>query len=226
MQKKISIIILDDHDLIRIGLEVKLMAYPDLKITGSYASSQQLLAALRESIPDVLLMDFTLSDNEIDGLNLIQSIRVRYPSCKILVLSASDLPGTINIMLKAGARGFFSKSQPVEALAAAIRTVNAGRIYLTPQVMSELNILLSDTIFKKDVSTLVKKDVSALDPFAKLSPREREVVRCCLDGMGTKQIAEKFSRSIKTISTQKHAAFQKLGIQTDQELFVLNAKLR
>ncbi len=194
------------------------MAYPDLKITGSYASSQQLLAALRESIPDVLLMDFTLSDNEIDGLNLIQSIRVRYPSCKILVLSASDLPGTINIMLKAGARGFFSKSQPVEALAAAIRTVNAGRIYLTPQVMSELNILLSDTIFKKDVS--------ALDPFAKLSPREREVVRCCLDGMGTKQIAEKFSRSIKTISTQKHAAFQKLGIQTDQELFVLNAKLR
>ncbi|OQS41729.1 hypothetical protein B0T45_08325 [Chromobacterium haemolyticum] len=73
MQKKISIIILDDHDLIRIGLEVKLMAYPDLKITGSYASSQQLLAALRESIPDVLLMDFTLSDNEIDGLNLIQS---------------------------------------------------------------------------------------------------------------------------------------------------------
>ncbi|WP_205208289.1 response regulator transcription factor [Chromobacterium haemolyticum] len=217
-EKKISIIILDDHDLIRIGLEVKLMAYPDLKITGSYASSQQLLAALRESIPDVLLMDFTLSDNEIDGLNLIQSIRVRYPSCKILVLSASDLPGTINIMLKAGARGFFSKSQPVEALAAAIRTVNAGRIYLTPQVMSELNILLSDTIFKKDVS--------ALDPFAKLSPREREVVRCCLDGMGTKQIAEKFSRSIKTISTQKHAAFQKLGIQTDQELFVLNAKLR
>ncbi|MBN3002406.1 DNA-binding NarL/FixJ family response regulator [Chromobacterium alkanivorans] len=217
MRKRISLMILDDHDVVRVGLEACLKRYPEFEIIGSFAHSTQLLGVFRKQLPDVLLMDFSLGSNEVDGLNLIQSINVRYPECKVLVLSSVDLVGTINLMLRAGARGFFSKSQPVEALAGAIHCVHAGRVYLTVKMMSEMNLLLS--------SDIKLEEGQKLDPYSRLSPREREVVRCCLDGMSTSQIAEKFSRSIKTVSTQKKAAFQKLGINTDRELFLLNSKL-
>ena len=217
MKKRISLMILDDHDVVRVGLEASLRRYPEFEIIGSFAHSTQLLSVFRERLPDVLLMDFSLGSDEVDGLNLIQSISVRYPECKILVLSSVDLVGTINLMLRAGARGFFSKAQPVDALAGAIRSVHAGRVYLTAKMMSEMDLLLSGDCKRGDGNTL--------DPYSRLSPREREVVRCCLDGMSTSQIADKFSRSIKTVSTQKKAAFQKLGISTDRELFLLHSKL-
>lgn len=215
MKKRISLMVLDDHDVVRVGLEASLKQYPEFEIIGSFALSAQLLSVFRTRLPDVLLMDFTLGSDEVDGLNLIQSISVRFPECKILVLSSVDLVGTVNLMLRAGARGFFSKAQPVDALAGAIRSVHAGRVYLTAKMMSEMDQLLSG----------LQGNGNKLDPYSRLSPREREVVRCCLDGMSTSQIAEKFSRSIKTVSTQKKAAFQKLGISTDRELFLLHSTL-
>ncbi|MDF0606407.1 response regulator transcription factor [Neisseriaceae bacterium TC5R-5] len=214
---KSKIIILDDHDVVRVGLEAALSCYDDLEIIGSYGQSKQLLSALREILPDVLLLDFSLNSADVDGLNLIQSIKVKYPNCKILVISSINMAGTINLILKAGASGFFSKTEEIESLADAIRQLRSGNIYLSAQLMHELDRLPSDKVDEYSGA--------ALDLYADLSPKEQEVVRCCLDGMTVTQIAEKFSRSIKTISTQKQMAYKKLGVSSDRELFLLKSKL-
>ncbi len=165
--------------------------------------------------------------NDIDGLNLIRALSIRFPDSKILVLSAHYNPATVALALRAGAHGFVGKNQPLSELVGAIRTVSRGQLYLAPDLTVEFAYLLSD-VAVQDVNPVDALSAIAEDPLihrTDLSPGEREVLRCCLNGMSVTQIAEQFGRSIKTISTQKHAAFRKLGIRTDNELFKMHHQL-
>ncbi|NWA04310.1 response regulator [Pseudomonas gingeri] len=214
--------LLDDHELIRVGTSLWLSKEPDLEVVGSFSTGKELLAALAIRQPDILVIDFMLGPTEIDGINLIRALRVRYPDCRPLVLSAHYTPATVSLALRAGSWGFFGKTQRLDGLAAAIRTVARGKIYLHPIMAREVA-----TVSEKEVYEAA--NVNELAPVCAhdiLSPREREVLRCFLDGMSVNGIAEKFSRSANTISTQKQSAYRKLGIKTDSELFKLSSSLR
>jgi len=193
---------LDDHALIRMGFAQQLSRAPDLEMAALYATSREVLDQLASAAVDVLVLDYTLQHNEMDGLNLIGLLRRRFPEVRILVSSASELPATVSLCLRAGARGFVGKSQAPEKMLEAIRAVATERIYIDPEIAQQLASLPGQTL-----------------EASPLSPREQEVVRCCLAGMTVSQIAEKFTRSVKTISAQKQAAFRKLGLRGNSELF-------
>ncbi|MGF6401537.1 two-component system capsular synthesis response regulator RcsB [Pseudomonas frederiksbergensis] len=220
----LRIVLLDDHALIREALKVRLSTESDFKVVGVYSGSAELLEVLRSEKADLLILDYQLSDGELDGLRLIQLLRSHYPELRILIFSSVERPATVNMAIRAGANGFFGKSQETEELIRAIRTVALDRLYLSPSMAAEL-----DSTPK--MSTVIAQEGGAVEAdtlvnYPALSPKEREVLRCCLDGMSVSQIAIKFLRSRKTISGQKQAALRKLNVRTDTELFKLHLDLK
>lgn len=213
----VRVMLLDDHAVVRHGLATRLEQEADLQVVGSFATSRELLDALSTQTADVVVMDFSLNPTDIDGLNLIRALKVRFPDSKTLVVSAHYNAATVALALRAGARGYVGKNQELTELVAAIRTIAHGRIHLHPEMAAEIATMPDETS--------EPTDAEALTQHSKLSPRESEVLRCCLDGMSVTQIAAKFSRSINTISTQKQSAFRKLGIRTDNELFKIRHQL-
>lgn len=217
----LRVAVLDDHSLIRLALKSRLAREAEFKIVGVYAGSAELLSAMREIEIDLLILDYKLHDGELDGLHLIRQLRKQYPDLKILISSSEERPAVINMAIGAGACGFFGKSQPVDDLIKAIRTTASGRLYLSAQTAFDLRSLPVcgnepqglETPFTPHTDTLLNNPL--------LSPKEREVLRCCLEGFGVTQIALKFYRSRKTISGQKQSAYKKLGIRGDAELFKL-----
>lgn len=217
----LRVALLDDHALIREALKVRLSLEADFKVAGVYTTSRDLLEGLRAQSADLLVLDYQLSDGEIDGLRLIQTLRTHHPDLRIVIFSSAERAATVNICIRAGANGFVGKSQETNELLKAIRIVASDRMYLAPAMAEALHrppqLAEEDTIFNGD---------EALARCSELSPREREVLRCCLDGLSVSQVAVKFSRSNKTISGQKQAAFRKLGIRSDTELFKMQSHLK
>ncbi len=210
----IYVSLLDDHAVVRMGYEREITSDARMELAGSFERSADLLSALRAGDRiDVLLLDYSLADTDSDGVQLISILRVRYPSVRILVASAHDNPATVSLLLRAGALGFLSKAQSMRELLPAVREVAAGRRYLPAHLIELLPHIPPPG---KSRSGAVGSDGKSANngPFDMLSKREQEVMRCILDGLSVADIAVKFSRSAKTISNQKQAAFRKLGIRT------------
>ncbi|MFL1501590.1 response regulator [Pseudomonas sp. S191] len=219
----LRIALLDDHALIRDALKIRLSLEVDFKVTGIYKASRELIEGLDAQPADVLVLDYQLADGELDGLPLIQSVRARHPDVRIVIFSSLERPATVNMCIRAGANGFVGKSQETDELLKAIRMAALDRVYLSPAVAAALEKLPSANLTEEDSE--LNADQALVD-YAELSPKEREVLRCCLEGLSVSQVAIKFARSRKTISGQKQAAFRKLGITTDTELFKLQAHLK
>lgn len=219
----LRIAVLDDHALIRDALKIRLSLEADFKITGVYTKGRDLNEGLQSQPADVLILDYQLADGELDGLRLIRSICSQHPDLRIVIYSSVEIPATINMCIQAGAIGFVSKSQKTEDLLHAIRAAALDRIYLAPTIAAEIEKLSAAPLTESNPDA---SDYQAPVEVPKLSPKEREVLRCCLEGMSVSLVALKFSRSCKTISGQKRAAFRKLGIQTDSELFRLRSQLK
>lgn len=213
--KCLQIALLDDHAVVRYGLVSRLVLEPDFEVVGVYASSRELMAGLATNPAEVLLLDFALGPYELDGLSLIRALRVKFPKCRILVFSTHHDAATVILALRTGARGFLGKGEGNCQLIDAVRLVASGAVYLSP-----------DMVYRVAEATAVnyggeEKSRDHALRFVSLSAREQEVIRCFLAGMTITDIAEKFSRSIKTISTQKSSAFRKLGVLSNNELFRL-----
>lgn len=217
----LRIAVLDDHSLIQLALEVRLSRELDFKLVGIYSNSRELVASLEEIDASLLILDYVLGDRELDGLHLLGLIRRRFPRLQILMSSSSEKPSVVNLALNAGANGFFGKSESVDLLVDAIRRVAAGECYVSPA----LSYLLGrEPQATRQFWSSPKVSQRLLnEPI--LSPKEREVLRCCLDGMSVSQISRKFLKSMKTISGQKQSAYRKLGVRTDAELFKLQHSL-
>jgi len=208
--KSIRIALLDDHAIVRHGMTLRFTKESDFELVGVYATGREMIDGLRNAPADVLLVDYSLGPTEIDGINLLQVLKIKAPTSKILVVSGHNNPATVELVMRAGARGFVAKADQLSTLVDAIRVVAAGGIYEEASAAA-----LPDEGGKAVADQAAKVEAQSL------SPREREVIRCCLDGMSVIEIAKKFSKSRKTISTQKQAAMSKLGLQSDSELFAM-----
>jgi len=211
MNARYTIMLLDDHQLMRLGVTARLSRETDFEVIGDYGTSQEFFSALSRQVPHVAVIDYSLAPTDIDGLNLIRSFRARCPESKLLVLSSHYNPATVAQALQAGCNGFSGKTQDMDELVTAIRITLRGDIYLHPAMAQIINEMIYD-----DGRDMASDSIKAVK---KLTPREYEVLRCLLDGMTVNEIAQKFFRSANTISTQKKAAFNKLGIRSDGELF-------
>lgn len=213
-----KVMIVDDHNVVRFGITAWLESEPDVQVVGSFASSKELLAAMATEQVDVVLIDFSLGETDIDGINLIKMIKVRHVACKVLVLSSHFTPATVALAMQNGSSGFYGKNQELDELGAAIRRVAQGHTYLHASMTAEIAGCSNLTV--KKVPDDLGPGISIVHNTT-LSAKEQEVIRCFLNGLSVNDIAAKFSRSANTISTQKQSAYRKLGIKTDNELFKL-----
>ena len=212
-----AVMLLDDHEMVRQGIELALSKEADLNVIGSFGTARQLLEALALRSADIVVMDFILGPSDMDGLSLIQALNRRFSQCRPIVVSSHYTPATVSLALKAGSWGVLGKTQNLIELITAIRTVAQGRIYLQPCMLPTLRGMPPI----RDIATTRSKNELSVPQrlHACLTPKEQEVLRCFLDGMTVNSIAAKFSRSASTISTQKQSAYRKLGIRSDCELF-------
>ena len=211
--KRLQIALLDDHAIVRHGLVNRLVQEPDFEVVGVYARTRELLAGLAKAPAQVLLLDYVLGPSELDGVLLIRALRVKFPQCRILVFSTHHDAATVILALRVGARGFLGKSEDMGQLIDAVRLVASGVVYLSPDMAYRV---AEATAVNYDGEVRNREDALR---FVSLSAREQEVIRCYLTGMTITEIAEKFNRSIKTISSQKASAFRKLGVMSNNELF-------
>lgn len=221
---QIRVALLDDHAVVRYGTASRLAEEPNLLIVGSYETSRAMITGLRDAPADVLLVDYALGPAEIDGVSLIRALATKFPDSAILVFSAHYDPATVALALRVGARGFVGKSLGMAKLVQAIQTVATRSVYLDPDMSYQLvETPLVDTSNASDANALSAPGDASEKVIAgsSLSIKEREVIRCLLGGMTVSEIATKFNRSAKTISTQKSVAFRKLGVTSDIGLFKL-----
>jgi two-component system capsular synthesis response regulator RcsB len=196
-------IIADDHPVVLMGARAALEAAGDIEVVGEAANGDQLIDLLASRPCDVVVTDFSMPGGRHgDGLSLIDLIRRRYPRLPIVVLTMVNNPAVLQTMRSRGALGLCDKRAPLKEVAIAVRNAASGRAYM------------SDTIRRQFDVGGVQSTADAV----RLSAREIEVVRLYVGGMSISQIAERLSRSVKTVSRQKRDAMRKLGIDHDSRL--------
>jgi len=220
----VRVVLLDDHPVVLYGLSEVLVKEPSITIVGTCTSSDELFSLLKGSSADVVAIDYELKPTDIDGLNLIKSLSLRYPHIAILVVSSHSNPATVALALRGGSKGFIGKDRPPEEVIQAIYQVHKGKIYLDKEMIPQLAQQQMNGSLRT-YSTRDQSDIKQSLSLAVLSPKEQEVIRCFLSGMTVTDIAEKFNRSLKTISGQKQSALRKLGLRADHEIFIIKDEL-
>jgi two-component system, NarL family, captular synthesis response regulator RcsB len=212
------IAVLDDHPVVLCGLEARIRAEPDFHWVTGVATSSELIRVLERKPCHVVVLDYELAPNDLDGWSLVRLLRARLPHVRLVMSTAHNDKATATLMRRAGAHGFVAKSDNMDVLVAAVRHVmNGGEWYedgVADLRHTEVQVVQHHLPF--ETLEAGRSDVRIL------SPREHEVIRCCLQGLSVGQIAVKFSRSVKTVSTQKQSAYRKLGIRNDLELYNLH----
>ncbi|MBR2166291.1 MAG: response regulator transcription factor [Paludibacteraceae bacterium] len=197
-----KIAILDDHELIRVGVAGTLQSTPH-SVTISVSTAAQLFEALEAGTPcDIVLLDILMPDT--NGVEVAERLRREYPDIKIIVLSIDNREFTLIQLLKIGMDGFVSKSSPLSEIPLAIDSVANG----VPFYGRDISILIRDITDAK----LNNKNIAAL------SKREIEIIKACCDGLMGKEIADKFHISLRAVNSHKTNIFNKLGLSSSVEM--------
>ncbi|EHR5764567.1 MULTISPECIES: response regulator transcription factor [Vibrio harveyi group] len=221
---KIRLTLLDDHELVLQGITSYLSKEDSFRILATYTKSDDLVRSFKERLPDILIADYELGPDENDGVNLIRFVHSRFPSVKVIVMSTHFSAGIVSSALRAGAKGFVGKHQSQEELIRAVKMVFRGKVYVEKCMLDKISDIKGTPPVSHLNSSRNSLKVTSLVNVEKLTTREQEVVRCLISGMSVSEIAYKFSRSIKTISTQKINAMKKLGVSSDKELYKITSK--
>jgi DNA-binding NarL/FixJ family response regulator len=193
------IILVDRAPLSRMAFSTLIHPEPDLSLIGTYASAPEALLAL-ESIPaDMVVLE--ISDQDGSGFDLIRDLRVQHPKIRILILSSHSEILFAERVLQAGANGFISKADSLEAILVAIRRVVSGGTYCSPTLSAQLAL--------KYLRVGAAQSNSPVDG---LSNRELQVIRLIGSGLSTRNIAQNLGISIKTIETYIDHLKHKLGV--------------
>lgn len=202
--KRKTILLVDDHPLMRRGQADLLNREPDLVVCGEAGTAREAMEALAKFKPALVLVDMSLPDK--DGLELIKDIQALYPGMPVLAMSMQDESLYAPRVLRAGGRGYVMKQEGPERLAGAIRTVLSGQVALSPRLSAKiLNSLVGGT---------GKADAG---PEAKLTDRELEVLRHFGEGWSTDEIASRLHLSPKTVDVHRGHIKEKLGFRTTPE---------
>lgn len=220
--KKITVVLLDDHPMIRFSFEVAAAKEKDIMMAATFGHSHELLAWLRDNHADVLMLDYILNSDEMDGLSLIKQIQAHHPELKILLSSSMESLAVIRAAFMLGIKGYITKREETQFYFDAVRRVAAGQRYMPENIAVELSQVPTrkrDNALLEMAFTAQPEDNDLAKLSKLLTPREAEVIRCFLDGMAIVDIADKLKRSRKTISGHKQTGMKKLGIGSDLELF-------
>jgi two-component system response regulator NreC len=201
----IRILLADDHKITRQGLRSLLEKQHDMEVIAETEEGRTAVRLVRELLPDVVIMDVTMPD--LNGIEATRQIVGEFPDVKVIALSMHSDSLFVTEMLRSGASAYLLKDCAFEELARAIRTVTAGKTYLSPSISG---VVVDDYLHR-----LSKADFS---DSRILTDREREVLQLMAEGKSTKQIALKLHISVKTVETHRRQMMDKLDIHTVAEL--------
>jgi DNA-binding NarL/FixJ family response regulator len=198
--KRISVLLADDHTVVRQGLRALLEAEGDIEVVAEAANGRQAVTLAKKTLPDVVLMDLAMP--VLTGLEATRQILKNIPTAKVLVLTSYDDDDYVQQMLQAGVSGYLIKQTAANDLLEAIREVRQGGTFFSPGVSRQLRLLDRETSEQK----------SAAGHGNSLTPREAEVLQLIAEGFPNKRIAAELSISIKTVEKHRQQVMNKLNI--------------
>ena len=199
-EKKIRLLLVDDHPIVLDGIKSHLCAQPEFEIVGEASNGLDAVQKSRTLLPDVVLMDITMP--QMNGLEATAMMRKQVPMAKILILTMHNSKEYIAQMIRAGARGYLLKDGSPAELVRAIKAVHAGEVFFAPSVSRVI------------VDQLVEGGGRVAEPVQSLTDREREVLSLIAEGLLNKQIADKLGIGVRTIETHRERIMRKLDIHT------------
>ena len=204
--KKIKVLIVDDHTLVRAGIRSLLALVSNIEVVGEASDGKEALLKVGQLKPDVVLMDLAMP--VMGGLEATRRLRRDSPGIKVLALTQYDDSEYVIPIIEAGASGFITKMSAFSELAAAIEGAYKGESYLSSTAATAL------------VAEYQQKTTQdgEQDPYQQLTDREREVLKLVVEGHTSREIAELFVVSPKTVEWHKNSLMKKLGIHTRIDL--------
>ena len=204
MNRKLKVLLIDDHPLVREWLTSLVNQQPDMTVCGEAESMQGALKILKADGPDIAVVDLSLKD--ASGLELVKTIKAKWPQVGIVVLSMHDEEVYAERCIRAGARGYVMKRESTKRIITAIHEVYAGRLCVSDQMAASF------------AEKFVGGRSNAQTGLQELSDRELEVFNLLGRGLGTRQIADSLNVSIKTVQAYCARIKQKLRLATATEL--------
>lgn len=201
----ITVILADDHKIVREGIRILLQKYPEIEVIGETEDGRSTVEMARELAPDVVVMDIAMPD--MNGIEATRRITEERPGVKVVALSMHSDKRFVSEMLKAGASAYLLKHSAFEELVTAVMTVVENRMYLSPAVTG----VVVDNYIKQ-------KDKPGGSVFSMLSDREREVLQLLAEGKNTKEIATILNLSGKTVDAHRMNIMSKLNLHSIAEL--------
>ena len=207
MSRGVRVFIVDDHALFRSGVRAELANHHE--IVGAAGSVEEAVPAIVASRPDVVLLDVHMPSG--GGRAVVEAVLAEAPEVRFLALSVSDAAEDVIAIIRAGARGYVTKSIAADELASAVTRIHAGDAVFSPRLAGfVLDAFAAESGGTADPS---------LDPELDLiSPREREVLRYIARGYAYKEVAHELSISVKTVETHVSAVLRKLQLSNRYEL--------
>ncbi len=204
-KKKIRLLLVDDHEIVRAGIKMLFLAEEDMEIVGEVSSGHEALEAVRELKPDVVIMDVAMPG--MSGIEATRQIKEASPDTAVLALTMYEDEQYFFEMLNAGASGYIPKRAAPDDLVSAIRVISQGNVFLYSTLAKFL---------MKDISD--RSDPTSPSVAEELTPREREVLTYIAEGYTNREIAEALSISIKTVDRHRENIMQKLNLHNRVEL--------
>src|SRR5664280_2771961 len=216
--KKIRLMLVVDHEVVRVGLKTFLQTQPDFEVVSEANNGEEAIERAMETHPDVILMDITMTG--IDGMEATRRLRVLCPGSLVLALTVHDDKQYLMQMLAAGASGYITKQAAAEELVEAIHTIAEGDVYLQPALARWL---------LEDYQRLVRQTKPSLTVFAEdkggqviglevLSLRERQVLEMIAQGISNQEIGQRLALSHKTIARHRERIMKKMNMHSRIEL--------
>lgn len=205
----IKVLLVDDHELVRLGIKRLLHDVPHLKVIGEASNGEDAVLLAKSLVPDVVLMDVHMPG--IGGLEATRKMLRHNPDIKILALTIYEDEPYPSRLLQAGASGYITKGSDPEEMIRAIKTIHSGQRYISPTIAQQIAI-----------KRFTKGEDSPLDL---LSERELQIMMMITQGQKVQDISKKLCLSPKTINSYRYRIFDKLSIHSDVELTLMAMRL-
>jgi len=201
--KKVSIMIVDDHTLIRETWSFLLGKNENFDVVAECGDGERAIELARDKRPDVVLLDINMAP--MSGFDVLKMIRKYSPSSKIIGVSMHSQPAYAKKMLRLGAKGYVTKNSPRQEMLEAIAEVSKNQVY----VCQEVKNILSEQMLNGDQTN---PDIN------NLSDREMQIVRALKEGLSSKEIASELNISLKTVEVHRHNILKKLKLKNTVSL--------
>jgi len=200
----ISVLVADDHGIVREGLRRLLEDEQDLKVSGEASDGREVLEQVQAEKPQVVVLDINMP--RLGGLETLERLRSNHPEVKVILLSVHGDAPFIQSAISLGADGYVLKNGRAAEVVTAIRAVTRGGSYFSPVVAREI------------VEQLRTPRDDSQEPFSVLSTREREVLHLIAEGLSAKEVATQLEISTKTVEAHRTSLMRKLGVRKATEL--------